>query len=148
MPQDVFDARIEAEWVDPNDPNACSDGPISDDNGIRLQDQENASGGSSTSWASDGAWIEYAVDVPPSAVGVAVDVYAGYALNTGSTTISFGVDGDPAAYGTGVFPSTGNWTSFTSGAKVGEVTFTSSGSQIVRTTYGGGLNLDWFSFDW
>ena len=150
VPQDIFDIRIEAEWVDPNDPNACSDGPISDNVGIRIQEQPNASGGQATGYASATAWIEYTVDVPVSAVGVAVDVYAAHALSgTGTVTLSFGTgeEGEADIYGTITLPGTNGWTNFTSGAKLGQVTFTAAGPQIVRTSYGGGLNLDWFSFD-
>ena len=148
VPQDVFDLRIEAEWIDPNDPNACSDGPISDNVGIRIEDQPNASGGQALGFASATAWVEYTVDVPVSAVGVAVDVYAGHALSgTGTVTLSFGTEAAPDAYGVGTLNGTGGWKNFTGGRKIGEVTFTTSGPQIVRTSYGGGLNLDWFSFD-
>ena len=148
VPQAVYDLRIEAEWVDPNDPNACSDGPISDNVGIRIQDQPNASGGQATGYSSATAWIEYTVDVPISSVGVAVDVYAGHALNgTGTVTLSFGTEATPDAYGVGTLDGTSGWTNFTSGRKIGEVTFTTAGPQIVRTSYGGGLNLDWFAFD-
>ena len=75
-----------------------------------------------------------------------VDVYAGYGWNTGSQTVSLGTEAEPAAYGTATIPSTGNWANFLE-SKVGEATFTTAGPQTVRITYGGGLNLDWFSFD-
>jgi hypothetical protein len=149
VPLDVFNARIEAEWVDPNDPNACSEGPISDTTGIRIQEQPNASGGLATGYSSATAWIEYTIDVPALAVGVPVDVYAAHALSgTGTVTLSFGTAATPDAYGVGTLDGTGSWTNFSPGRKIGTVTFTASGPQIVRTSYGGGLNLDWFSFDW
>ena len=78
-----------------------------------------------------------------------MDVYAGHALNgTGTVTLSFGTLAVPDAYGVGTLDGTGGWTNFTDGRKIGTVTFTAAGPQIVRTSYGGGLNLDWFSFDW
>ena len=150
VPQNAFDIRIEAEWIDPNDPNACSDGPISNNTGIRIENQANASGGQALGYANDTAWVEYTIDVPVSAVGVAVDVYAAHALSgTGTVTLSFGTgeEGQADIYGTATLPGTSGWTNFISGMKIGEVTFTTAGPQIVRTSYGGGLNLDWFSFD-
>jgi hypothetical protein len=148
VPADVFANRIEAEWFDPNDPNVCSDGPANDTTGIRIQDQPNASGEQATGYSSATAWVEYTVDVPALAVGEVVDVYAGHALNgTGTVTLSFGTEATPDAYGVGTLDGTGGWTNFTGGRKIGTVIFTAAGPQIVRTSYGGGLNLDWFSFD-
>ena len=152
VPQDIFDIRIEAEDVidDPNDPNSCSNHPFGAP-GIRTSAYDEASGGLSITHAADGAFVEYIVDVPVSAVGNPVDVWVGHSLNaTTNPTLSFGTRTDAAAYGTtDVIPISGNWWWFVNGTKVGQVTFTASGPQTVRVTFNnGGFNVDWFSFDW
>jgi hypothetical protein len=145
VPLDLFEARIEAEDV--IDLNSCSDAPLDDGTGIRIQDNPTASGGQQLGYASAGAWCEYTVDVPATVIGTPVDVYVRHATS-GSTpsALQFGTVADAAAYGTTALPATGGWT-FSDGWEVGQVTFTVAGPQTVRTTYTDGINLDWFSFD-
>ena len=141
IPQAVYDSRIEAEWYDPNDQNAFS--------GCIIQENEGASGGQNIGNNGGGSWVDYEITVPVSAVGVAVDVYIGYGLASGTRTVSFGTEGEgmEALYGTAEASSTDDWYNF-AGHYGGEVTFTASGPQEIRVTCpSGGLNLDWFSID-
>ena len=141
--QAAFDTRIEAENY--CDQNACSNPPITDGNGVRIAENDGASGGKYTGSNAAVSWIDYTVDVQTT--GVPVDVYIGYSLISGTQTISFGTEADPEAYGTVSVPGTGGWVNFV-GIYAGRVTFTDPGSQRIRVTTGlGGLNLDWFSFD-
>jgi len=141
--QAVFDARIEAENY--SDQNACSDPPITDGNGVRIAENDGASGGKHISNNVAVSWIDYTVDVQTA--GVPVDVYIGHSLDSDSQTISFGTEADPEAYGTVSVQCTDGWYNFV-GIYAGQATFTDPGSQRVRVATGlGGLNLDWFSFD-
>jgi hypothetical protein len=143
VPLDAFNNRIEADWIDPNDPNACSDYPITDTTGIRIETtRPNATDSRNLGSASATAWVEYPVVLGPGTY----DVYAAYSYQTNSTaTLSFGTAAEPALYGTGTFPTTGNWNNFVK-IHVGEITITAPITSI-RTSYSAGFNLDWFSFD-
>jgi hypothetical protein len=150
VPLAVWNNRIEAEWLDPNDPNVCSAYPLTDTTGIRIGDQyPAASGGLCLSNTTNG-WVVYEITVPTTAVGVSVDVYVGYSRASGTGTIKFGTEvvGEEALYGT-ITPlaSTGDWGTFTSA--VGQVTFTADGPQRLKLTFESDpVNPDWFSFDW
>ena len=148
-PKDVYtDNRIEAEGY--FDAGVCSNPPITDTTGIRITNDPNsgASGDEYSSNAGAGAFIAYYFNVPAEAENVPVDVYIGYAKNSGSGNFSFGTATVSDAYGTTLdLPATGDWTEFV-GAYAGQVTFTSSGNQLVYMTYSTGMNVDWFAFDW
>jgi len=151
VPQDVYNDGIEAEAY--FDAGVCSDPPITDTTGIQILNNAGASGGQNlgdTGTADEGgpAWVAYWFNVPVEAVGVPVDVYIGYAKNSGTGNLSFGTSTVSDAYGTTLdLQETGSWTEFV-GAYGGQVTFTSSGFQLVRITFDTTVNLDWFGFDW
>jgi hypothetical protein len=149
-PLDIWTNRIEAEWLDPNDPNVCSAYPLTDTTGIRVGGQyPDASGGLCVNNGTNG-WVVYEITVPTAAVGNDVDVYVGYARNGATGSIMFGTEaeGEEALYGT-ITPlaNTGGWGTFSVG--VGTVTFTADGPQRVKLSMGSNpVNPDWFSFDW
>ena len=67
---------------------------------------------------------------PAEAENVPVDVYIGYAKNSGSGNFSFGTSTVSDAYGTTLdLLATGDWTEFV-GAYGGQVTFTSACNQL------------------
>ena len=144
--QATYDTRIEAENY--RDQNACSNPPITDENGIRINTNAiyaDVSGGACLTNPAVGSWVEYTVDVPAAGT---YDVYISYSFaGSGTGHLSFGTEAEPAKYGTtATIQATGAWTTFAS-HYAGQVTFTSAGSQVVRTTYNLGIALDWFSFD-
>jgi len=150
-PKDVYNdltKRIEAEAY--FDVGVCSDPPITDTTGIRITNDPNsgASGDEYSSYASANAFIGYYVNVPVAAVDEPVDVYIGYAKNTGTGNFSFGSATVSDLYGTTLdLPATGSWIEFV-GAYAGQVTFDASGLKLVYMTYSTGMNVDWFAFDW
>jgi hypothetical protein len=150
VPLDVWTNRIEAEWLDPNDPNVCSAYPLTDTTGIRIGAQyPDASGGLCLNNGTNG-WVVYEITVPTAAVGNDVDVYLGYARNGATGSIMFGTEaeGEEALYGT-ITPlvDTGGWGTFSIG--VGTVKFTADGPQRVKLSMAADpVNPDWFSFDW
>ena len=153
MPLDVYENdRIEAESYDleTTDPNSCSDFPITDETGIRFITIENVGPLDETitrtSHSGANNWIEY-YEVPVPAPGT-YDVYLRYAQRPAATqTLSFGTKDDPDLYGTtDPLGSTGEWDNYVD-MKSGTVTFTTAGLHTVRVTWSGGVNLDWFAFD-
>jgi len=150
-PKDVYNdltKRIEAEAY--FDAGICSDPPITDTTGIRITNDPNsgASGDEYSSYASANAFIAYFVNIPAAAVDEPVDVYIGYAKDTGTGNFSFGTITDTDLYGMTLdLPATGSWIEFV-GAYAGQVTFDASGFKLVYMTYSTGMNVDWFAFDW
>jgi len=154
VPASVWNLKkIEVESYNVNnlDPNSCSDYPISDTTGIQMENDPNssASGGGYTTNGNAGAWIEYSVVVPTAKLNQPVDVYLGYGvLPASARTLSFGTADDPDRYGIVDVYSTGGWTTFVN-TYAGQVTFDGivGGARTVRVTWGDGINLDWFGFD-
>ena len=150
-PKDVYTdltKRIEAEAY--FDPGVCSNPPITDTTGIRITNDPNsgASGDEYSSHAGANAFIAYFVNIPAAAVDEPVDVYIGYAKDTGTGNFSFGTITDTDLYGMTLdLPATGSWIEFV-GAYAGQVTFDASGFKLVYMTYSTGMNVDWFAFDW
>ncbi len=134
IPQAVYDARIEAESVDPN---AVSEAPLGDP-GIRIVDDK------ALGWTDTDAYAEYDIDLDAAVY----DVYVSYATPNAGNGLQFGDGTTVDLYGSIETPSTGSWSGYVVNGYVGALDCTSvtPGIQTVRITWtGNGPNLDWFT---
>lgn len=144
VPQAIFDARIEAESVDPNDPNGVSNFPITDTIGIRVNtDSSSIGGGKVLGFTAGGSFAQYTINIPAAGV---YDLHLYTAASVAGTVFNFGTAGNPTLYGTvGNMPTTG-WTNYHYSVFPGALTFTAAGPTTVRISWvAQARNLDWFT---
>jgi len=143
IPQSLYDARIEAESVDPANTEAVSDFPITDTTGIRIIDATGAiTAGKTLGYTADAAFVQYTIDIPAPGK---YDLHLYTSASTTGSILKFGVAGTPDLYGSvSGLPATG-WNNYHYTVHPGALTFTASGPTIVRTTWATqDRNLDWF----
>lgn len=144
IPQSVFDARIEAESVDPD---AVSDAPVTDDTGIRIVNEAGATGGGQAlGWSAAGHYAEYQITVEAAVYDVWTSTSLG--SSTSTTVLNFG-DGTTADLYGSVGPFTGTvFGEYHVDKFVGALDFTTvgAGTYTIRITWANGqANLDWFT---
>ncbi len=138
LPQSIFDARIEAESVDPD---SVSDAPVTDETGVRIVPEGGASGGQALGWTGGGTWAEYEITVPSSGV---YDVYVSTAAPRTDCNLNFG-DGTTADLYGSIGPIVGTgWGNYNTSVHEGALLLP-AGTYTVRITWTNEANLDWFS---
>jgi hypothetical protein len=143
LPQAIFDARIEAESVDPNNPLAVSDFPITDTTGIRVVEKVQTTGNVFVLGYTTLGFAQYTINIPAAGK---YDLHLKTSGSNVANVLSFGVAGTPALYGsvTGL-PATGFANMFYT-VHPGALTFTAAGPTIVRITWSvADRDLDWFT---
>ena len=140
IPLSVFNARIEAESVDPN---AVSDSPVTDDVGIRIVNVSGATGnGQALGYIAPGSYAEYEINVPAAGT---YDLYVSTAGIDNGATLNFGDGTTEDAFGSaGPFQNSGYQTYYVDSFE-DALTFTSAGIQTVRITFVNSLDFDWFT---
>lgn len=141
LPHDIFNARIEAESVDPM---AVSNAPLTDDSGVRIVNESGATGGGQAlGWTGNGTWAEYEITVPAAGV---YDVWLSIAGPETTAVLHFGTEQTPDLYGSvGPLPSFGGWGIYGVVLQEGALSFDAPGTYTVRITWTNQVNLDWFA---
>lgn len=141
IPQIAFDNRIEAESVDPD---AVSNAPVTDENGVRIVNEGGATGGGQAlGWTGNGTWAEYQITIP--AAGVYDVVYSICTPQT-TTVLNFGDGTTASLYGSvGPLPSFGAWGNYGISMQKSALSFPAAGTYTVRITWTNEANLDWFT---
>jgi hypothetical protein len=108
--------------------------------GVQKENTSDTGGGQNIGYIDNGDWTEYAIDIPmPGSYAMTFRVARS---STGTSTINMTLDG--SAIGSVTVPSTGGWQTWTTVNLA--VNFPVAGAQTLRLTFGGGFNMNWFTY--